>query len=186
MALISLADAKTYLGTSGTDDDTLITAMIAAAIEAMEQYAGRHLDAYTRTEVLDGTGRRRLYLAEPAESITSVHSDSDQGWGDSNLVAAADYDLDGCAVDYLDRIWTRGKHNVRVIYAAGFVTVPDDLQHACKVEVNAMYTWWQADKAGLGVLKSQNVEGWSQTFRDRVDLEPAVRAVCQRYRAGRL
>jgi len=184
--LVTVTVAKTYLGVSGSDDDALIASMVEAATDAMEAEAARHLVSTSRTEIVDGSGQRRLYLAEPPESVTTVHQHSDQAWADANLVDADDYDLDGCCLDYRSRIWTAGRHNTRVVYLAGYATVPDDLVIACQRQVSAYYAWWLVDKMGLGVLKSQTVEGWAQSFRARVDLEPDVAAICAKHRPGRL
>ena len=184
--LASLAEAKTHLGVSGSDDDAVITDMLEAATEAMERYAGRHLVSTSVTELVDGTGKRRVWLGEPAESITSVHADSDQAWADANLVDADDYNVDGCAVDKLNQIWTVGKRNTRVIYLAGFATVPEDLEHACKVQVAKLYAEWQTTKEGRNAIESENVEGWARKWRGHAGLDQEVKDILDRYIPQRL
>ena len=186
MAIVSLADAKTYLGVSGTDDDTLITSLVAAAQDAMEKECGRHIESVTRTEYINGTGKRSLWLAEPAESITSIYVDSDHEWDTDTLVNSADYMLDGCRVEYLNHIWTIGRLNVRVIYKAGFTTVPDDLILACKAQVGAMYSHYKRVKQGHDVLDSVRVGPWAQNYITSEGLTPFTKAICARYRAERL
>ena len=184
--LVGVSEVKTHLGVSGSADDTVIGSMVDAAQQAMEGYAGRHLVSTARTETIDGTGKRRLWLAEPAESITSVHVDSDQSWTAASLVDADDYELDGCAVDYRYRVWTRGNRNVRVIYQAGYATVPDDLVRAVTKQVALYYAEWQRTKEGADNLASETQEGWSRKWIQQVDLGEEVRRVLDRYVPERL
>jgi len=184
--LIGVTDAKTYLDVTGTDDDTVIGNMLDAATVALEKAAGRHLVSTAVTEYLDGQAERRVWLQEPAESITSVHVDSDQGWDATSLISADDYAVEGCTLDYISRVWTRGRRNMRVIYQAGFATVPEDLQHAARVQVAKLYSEWQVAKKGLNVLKSHSVQGWSQTFLEQKGLAPEAAAIVERYRPERL
>lgn len=184
--LVTLANAKTYLGVSGSGDDATITDMIEAATEAMEQFTGRHLDSTTITEYLNGTGGRLLWLKEPAESITNLWNDSAHAWGAATLVDADDYLLTGCEVDYLDHIWSEGRRNIKVTYKAGYATMPDDLQHACKVQVAKLYSEWQVAKKGLNVLASHTVQGWSQAFLAHRGLDPEVADIVNRYKPARL
>ena len=190
MALITTAQAKTHLGVTGSDDDDVIGDMIGAATEAMEQACRRHLDPATVTEYLDGTGSRLLWLNEPPDGghdgITSIHSDSARAWAAASLVDSDDYYVDGCQVEYLDHAWVRGNRNVRVIYEAGYATVPDDLGQACKAQVAKLYSEWGAAKAALNILEDHSVEGWKQTFRAHGGLDPECADIVTRYIAARL
>ena len=186
MSLISTADAKTFMAVTGSSDDAVIAAMIAAAQDAMEAHVGRHLAAVNRTEYLDGTGGRRLWLAEPAESVASVHEDGNRSWSAATLVDAANYMLDGACLDKLDQIWTSGAKNIRVIYAAGFASPPDDVTFACKLQVARMYREWQAQKAGHNVLSDIRIESWSQSYLAREGLAQEVKDVLKRYEPERL
>lgn len=72
-ALTTLANVKTYIGLSGTDDDTLITSLIARATSAIESYCQRTLRSTTYREIFDGTGEARLLLTEyPVTAITML------------------------------------------------------------------------------------------------------------------
>lgn len=185
-SLVTLAQAKAYLGVTASTDDTIIGAILAGATAAMEARAGRHLVSTSRTEYMDGDGGRWLYLAEPAESITSIHVSSDQTWDATTLEAAADYALSDCQVDHLDEVWSTGRRNIRAIYAAGFATVPSDLVEACKRETARRYAHWQRAKEGKDNLEAETVEGWTRKWARDEELDPQVAAVCDRYQAARL
>jgi len=71
---ISLSDAKAHLKIDTTDDDTLITAMIAAARARAEWHTGRALISQGWTLHLDGWPANRIVEIPlpPLQSVTSV------------------------------------------------------------------------------------------------------------------
>ncbi len=184
MALLETAATRAWLA-APADDDEVIAGIIAAAQEAMERYCGRALESVTRTEYLHGTGKRLLWLSEPAESIISIHIDAGHEWPDSTLVDPADYMVNGCEVEYLDHIWPLGRRNVKVVYRAGFTSVPSDITHAARVQVAAMYSAWKLAKQGLDVVSDQRVESWSQSYLMRYGLQREVCDILSHYRAER-
>ncbi len=179
--LCTVTEAKTYLGVSGSDDDTVIGNMIAAAQAAMEGFCGRHLAAATVTETRDGTGKYNLWLSEPAETVTSIHVSASQDWSSGNLIDSDDYVVDGCQIERLDSIWPRAQRNVRAIYAAGFATTPGDLAEACKIQVAKLYTDWQTAKQGLNTTQSIRMETFAQAYLAHAGLDPSVAAVLENY-----
>lgn len=75
--LVSLADAKTFLGISASTDDDLITDLLEHVEALFESETGRTKSPFTaaataRTEVKDGTGLATLYLDYPISALTSV------------------------------------------------------------------------------------------------------------------
>lgn len=184
--LTTLALAKTYLGVSGSDDDATIGGFLDAVTDAFEKYTGRHLVSATETEYLNGTGSRLIYTREPAESITTIHVDSARSWGAANLVSSDDYLQDGCQINHLDHIWSVGVRNVRIVYSAGFATIPDDIQQACKMQVNWLYTEWQRAKAGGANKAAMNVLGWNERYLQQKGLMPEVRAILDKCVPARL
>ena len=77
---ITLTEAKNFLRVDGTDDDTLITALISAAREMCEQYTRRILVTTTIDEYFDGFPNYKNYESKdivylsrgPVASITSL------------------------------------------------------------------------------------------------------------------
>lgn len=91
--IVTLTELKTYLGDApASADDTLLTALLDN-VEALYERAtlrevGFYTDAATNvTEVLDGTGSARLYLAYPIAAITSVKLGYDSASPDETLDA---------------------------------------------------------------------------------------------------
>lgn len=70
---VTLAEAKAHMRVTHDDEDTLITALIAAAREACEQKLGRALITQTWEKVLDAFPENEIRLPwPPLISITSV------------------------------------------------------------------------------------------------------------------
>lgn len=80
MSYLSLADAKSYLGIANADtsEDTLITALIAAAQSAIEAYCGRSFEAVTAmrrygvSSMKVSDGRTYLRLDADLLSVTAL------------------------------------------------------------------------------------------------------------------
>lgn len=183
MSIISTAEATAYLGIS---DTTGVADFIDTAQEAMENACGRSLVTTSVTEYHSGSGQRSLWLRDVPESITSIHVDANRAWGAATALSATDYMLIGCQLERLDSVWTYGQRNIRVIYAAGYTTVPDRIKHLAKIQVAAMYAEWIRAKRNRNNLASENVGGWATTWLERRGVEPEVAEGLKPYRPGRL
>lgn len=70
---ISLAEAKLHCRVDGSDDDTLLTALIVAARELAEQQTGRALVTQTWKQTFDAFPLAAIALERPPlQSVTSV------------------------------------------------------------------------------------------------------------------
>jgi hypothetical protein len=76
-ALTTVAEVKTALGISGSDDDSLIERLINAASDRVERYCGRHFERDDAAEeTIAGYGQHELrVLRTPINSITSITYD---------------------------------------------------------------------------------------------------------------
>jgi len=71
MALTTIANFKSYIGETGTTNDTLFTALLARATSSVEKYCDRTLDSTTGRDFYDGTGDYYLYADQyPITDIT--------------------------------------------------------------------------------------------------------------------
>lgn len=89
MAYCTNTDVKTYLGISGTGDDTLLTALCARAQAAVDRYCNRTFEASSNTDrkfdaVQDVDGAV-LYLDADLASINTVTN------GDATTVTSGQY-----------------------------------------------------------------------------------------------
>lgn len=89
---VSLAEAKTHLRVTSSDDDTLITALIAAARDAVEHELQRSLITQTWEKALDMFPDAIELPHPPVQSITSLkYLDVD---GVEQTLSSASYTLD--------------------------------------------------------------------------------------------
>jgi len=185
MAWTTLAKVKEYLGITGTADDTLLTDLLTRLQEAADSYLDRKIEQASYTEQYDGDGTDRLLTRQwPIISVTSVYDDVDRVFGSDALIAAADY------VVYKDRgiiqldglTFASGIQNVKVIYSAGYGTVPTDLVQALIELIAARFR--QKEMQGL---KSLSLGAYSISFDPGKDeLSDEVRATFDSYRRTRV
>jgi hypothetical protein len=76
--LVTLTEAKVYLGPTDAADDALLQTLIDAVIALLAEQCGRASAPWTttgltaRTEILDGTGTPVLWLDYPATTVTTI------------------------------------------------------------------------------------------------------------------
>lgn len=147
--LTTLANIKEQLGivgTSTTFPDAYLNNVIARASHTIERLCGRALVSASYTEYVDGDGTKFLNLRRgpfpTTAGVTSVSSItySSTASETATAVATGDYFLRGVLTDgwylksYLESnggTWSTGQRNYKVVYTAGFSTVPYDLEQAC-------------------------------------------------------
>ena len=92
--IVSLSELKAYLGDAPASADDVVLTQLLDNVEALFESAtlrapGSYTAAATgRTEVLDGTGSSRLYLAYPISVLTSVKLGYDSTSPDETLAVA--------------------------------------------------------------------------------------------------
>ena len=159
MALIALDETKTFLGVTGSADDTLLNGIITRVIDFIEVQTGRYFDEdASHTEYFDGNATDTLYLNEPATSITSVHYRNYPGDTWTEITAGAD---DG--FELRDRMLIRKGYyswqvgvEYRVIYAFGYATGPEDVRQLAMDLVKMKYGEAKID-ANAGALQSYRI-----------------------------
>lgn len=103
-ALTTVANFKTYAGITGSDDDTLLTSLIARATSAIEAYCGQTLTSTTYREFYDGQGDCEIWLnATPVTGvqllatgrldIVSINNVNSDGWNAYANVDATNLEL---------------------------------------------------------------------------------------------
>jgi hypothetical protein len=188
--IISDADAAAWCGldTPTAGQLAVLDGMVAAAQAMMEEYCGRHLGSIVRTEIIDGTGDRWLYLSEPPESVVAVYQDMSHLFADSTVLDPAinQYMIDGSRLDRYYMVWVFGRKNYKVVYRAGFTVPPGDVLGACRVQVAHMWQEYALAQSGQNVLTHETVAGWTRDFVKRDGLLQEVRDVLDNHRPARL
>lgn len=172
---VTLAEAKTQLGVSGSTDDTLIEALIAAATSRLDGPQGLGLALVTQTwrQTMDCwpyDGEIRLGLA-PVSSITSItYVDAA---GDTQTVDAGDYRLvtgdPYLVVPAFGVAWPGHRHQraaITITFVAGFgddaawaaaTAYPEmaRIKHAILLSVKDLYGSAKRDVS----IRSQTLDG---------------------------
>ena len=156
------------LDPSNTDLDDKIEDMIPAASRMLEKYIGHSLFETEYTEYYDGDGTNEIILDHyPVTEIESIHDDLDREFGvDSEI------DVEDAAFDSNDQknvglvrlfrgtsYFTTGVLNIKVVYTAGYATLPEDAEMACVQLVSWLLT--RAASEGMGAA---TLGGKSETY----------------------
>lgn len=149
MQYTTLDHLKTFLGISGTDQDTELTALIEQATMLLDIEIGDNLGKKTVTRRVSGNESNRIIMENKINSVASIR------YASGNGSIEVDY-IDGNIV-YLTKESERGQNNIEITYEKGYDTVPVDLerffQQYCK-ELLAL-----KDSSETEVVKSQSLGG---------------------------
>lgn len=177
-ALTSIAAAKSHLGImpADTSQDSVLERFINSSSMKIENYINRKILKREYTEYQDGRGNDRILFRQwPAEMPTEL-------WDDDSLIDPSEYQLEDSSDGGIGLILTdgmrfsRGNQNIKVIYEAGYTTVPYDIEDACIFMVEFLYTAKQDRRVSV-TSKSKN--GESTQFRD--DLPKYILDILDRY-----
>jgi hypothetical protein len=135
MALATLTQLKTQLGfkESDTQFDTKLTMFLNAGSSWVESYCNRIFSSASYTELFHGNRTNLLNPRQwPITAITELRISGDRAWSDATtLVDSTDYGIttDAIGLTYYGSL-PLGYDNVRLIYVAGYATIPTDIQMA--------------------------------------------------------
>jgi hypothetical protein len=182
-ALISLDDAKGYLELSDVNTfDSEVEDLVNALSDLFDVSTQRNLKASDITEYRDGDDSDSLWLRNyPVNETTSslfLYIDFDREFGSEKLVAAADRIINPQTgkVTLVSSVFPSWPQSIKIVYNAGYATIPGDLRIALKVSL--AYFWKQKKVAGVASMTS-GAGGGSVTFID--DLPKTVQTILARY-----
>ena len=193
----TLADVKTRLGLSNTDNDDIIEQIITGITGMFENYVSRPLLIFTEDVYeyygLDPGLRRLLLRRYPIVSITSIKEASDYDFEDAEaLVANADYRLVNSGLNgiilRLDGHWLSGEDTIQSLYRGGYCgageaagegeyAMPVELREAAILQGTFMFK--RKDDIGLDSVSTMG--GSISKFAD-IELLPLVRQVLDKYK----
>ena len=141
--VVPLSQAKAHLRVDGTDDDTLIGALINTAGEIVEEYTGLYLDNCTYTYYADHFSSVMKIHVGPNATVGSVAYINDEG--SLTTFDAANYHTD--LLSYPLRIQFENLpnqvddrvHAVRIKGSAGYNNVPSALKSAMLLIIGHLY-----------------------------------------------
>lgn len=139
-ALTSLDAVKDFYAMSGSKqiDDDLLEDLIDRVSEMIYSYCNvNSFRQNTYTEYQDGQGSKYLFVNNiPIISVTSIHDDDDWVWGSDTLIDSSQYRvIDDRYIVWRDDYFDNADQNVKIVYKAGYITIPGDLEQTCIEEV---------------------------------------------------
>ena len=183
--LTTLADVKAWLQTGQNPfpatDDALLTRLIAAASEFIQNWLGRQIAAADWLEMRDGTGGQLLAFANiPVTAILSLSIDglmippasADGGFGAGYIFTPTELALRGY-------VFTRRPQNVIVTYTAGYATAPPDIAQAAIELVCQRYR----ERSRIGEVAKALGGGETVTFSQK-DMSEDVKTALLQYRVA--
>lgn len=180
----NLTELKTHLGITDSTQDTFLENLANRAYKILETYLGRQIKSQTLTEYYDGPespDQSELILNQfPIISVTSIHDDLDRGFSSTYLIDSGDY------VIYKERgvvklfrneaAFQKGIQNIKIVYVAGYSTIPGDLVDALIQMIEFMF-----NRARTAGFQSQALGGKSETY-DNDQIPAMVKRTLSSYR----
>src|SRR6266403_990684 len=183
--LTTLAEVKAWLQTGQNPfpatDDALLTRLITAASEFVQNWLGRQIAAADWLAMRDGTGGQLLAFANiPVTAILSLSIDglmippasADGGFGAGYIFTPTELALRGY-------VFTRRPQNVIVTYTAGYAATPPDIAQACIELVCQRYR----ERTRIGEVSRALGGGETVNFSQQ-DMSADVKLLLSQYRAA--
>ena len=198
MALVTLAEVKTHLGVKSSTHDAQLASFITSAEANIYNWVRRtSFESATYTEYPQGLNSKWLRLREmPVTSITSVAIDSERTFASSATLATTEYSLINGGLYRVTGTWPGVVQRrsgllgasvqpsngiIKVVYVAGYATVPEDIKYCVKQAVARTI----AVKGG-GALKSESLDGYTYTLDSEAGrgdaLGEEVRKILNKYK----
>jgi len=144
-ALVSLAEVKNFIDmiVSNSETDDLLSNLINRYSILFENYMNRDILSREYTQYYDGGGHDMLFLNQyPITTISGIWDDSDWEWNSTTEVDSTSYRVSDEASGIINfRYTTLGDYieNIKIIYTAGYSSVPEDIKLSCIKEVARSY-----------------------------------------------
>lgn len=183
--LVSFNAVKAYVGAENTNDyDEILEQLIDSISWKFNSYTNRKLKARDLTEYYNGKGKTTLYLKEyPVNSTNEtieIYVDSDRGYGadkkiDSDTIII---DTDAGKITLEEDSFVDYPQGTKVVYNAGYSTIPYDLAEACRKQIKYEFNKWKDNREGKNTV---NIDAGAITF-DNDALLSEVEDVLKRYK----
>ena len=132
--LCSRKDIKNYLGITNTDQvsNNLLSDLIDRVTIEIQTYCMRTFDNQEYTEYHSGEKVSFIYTKQfPITSVSGIWSDTSLCWDSDALIGSDEYIVFEDHIQLKDTYFTAGRNNVKMIYTAGYTTIPLDIQQVC-------------------------------------------------------
>ena len=176
--LTTYANVKEYLGLTDDNDEDFIGNLITRASDFIAKYCRRVFQDADYTEYYNGVGNRSICLKQyPVNSVASLHDDLDREYGTDHLIATTDYVIDEDAgILTLDGYrFGAGLKNIKVVYNAGYATIPANLEQACIELVSMKYNTKESEG-----IKSEKIGSYSVSYSE-AEIPATIKATLTKY-----
>ncbi len=179
-ALTTLPSLKTWCSVTCTDFDDVLTDIINSVSIQFNNLTGKDLLARDITEQYTGDGSQIMLLPEyPINSITTIHIDTDKEFGATTEVTDFDYDTNTGAVVLDDEYFTTVFKANKIVYNAGYATIPGDLKTAAQDQMKWLFRRWRDNTEGVTGI---SMEGGNITMTEEGEVLKSSLKIIERYR----
>jgi len=163
--IVSLADAKTYLGVTNANEDDMLSMMLQSIRSQFDEYTGKTLLSAQKTEVKSGRGGDYISVNDwPVDDSAgmSVYFDPNGIFGAGTLIDSQylSVDYDAGMIRYIGGAFWVGHRNTKIVYTGprGYTAgnMPGAIQLACM------------EMLGLIFQRRQDKQ-WTYTTRSRME-----------------
>lgn len=183
-ALTNLIEAKAWLAVKPAPDvtyDSEIEKLIDSVSWQFNSFTKRRLLARDITDLYSGENKPIIKMPEyPINSVTSIHVDADRDFTDDTLIDSTSYVFTKDGFIYMnENIFTSLINSNKIVYNAGYVTIPKDLLIACLDQVKFMFRRHINNQEGIATEASIN---GSVTVTEVGEILTTSMEVLKRYR----
>lgn len=186
IALVTLVQAKAYLTITASSEDEILSTLVNAMSQLAKDYCGRDFVSTDFVEQYDGDGSDSLMLRNyPLISVDELYNADAIHTFDASTEIDIDADVMVEPDSGILRLWNdesrflRGRGNVKVVYTAGYETIPWDVQQAVLVMIGTAYKrQYQDQRFGI---QSETIGQRTMTYTND-DIPKTAKAVLDHYR----
>jgi hypothetical protein len=168
--LLALAEVKTFLDIDNTDFDDQISRLIDVVSWFFNNETKRELKNREQTEYYDGDGSQTLYtknwpITDSASELSLYINASVPRSFTSSEKVDSDYimvDGDNGRIDIWNDTFTKGRRTVKLVYNAGYSTIPDDLHRAALETLGSL---WKKEQSQVWNMNNISIEGASVSLQ---------------------
>lgn len=178
MALCSRTEVKEYLGMTGStnDIDQLLKNLCDRISSVIETYCNRKFEQQTYIDFLDSYGTDVIYPAHrPITSVSGIWESFHRSWDEDEIDPDNYYIVNESYIQRTDNIFISKPKTIKIIYTAGYSSIPLDVKHCAITEVARVYD----RRKEVGVTNKTYAD--SSTSYSIDDLLPTTKLVLDRY-----
>lgn len=157
-SIVTLAEVQSYLNNSNTSLTAFLTNCISQVQSIFESYIQKPICETSITGLYDGDGTCELYTANyPILSVSTLQYRSDPT--SSTWTNFVNYILYNDFIKLYNETFAKGTQNIKVVYKAGYYTVPSDIK---KIAIEAVAEIYKESGQGnnrLGIESTNVSEG---------------------------